>query len=205
MFDPPRITGSIYQGGYITEKQGARLKEIGITHILNLDLPYHSTRVDMSGLGFQVIEILVNDMSPMTGELARKVDAAIQRAVDLEGGELYVHCNAGLSRSPTAVWLYLVAKGWDNSEATRVIAAAASNLHAPDPLLIGSLDLQGLKRWLQSPRWEIWVEIGGNRTLASIFETEGAARSELALLECHRSQHGLAVNFTLAHVGGKSA
>ena len=153
-FKPARITDSIFQNGYITEKEGTVLQDLGVTHLLNLDLPYGSTKIVMPS-GLKVVEILLHDMGPMSNADARCVVAVIQRALDLEGGKIYVHCNAGLSRSPTAVWLYLVATGWDEDKASDTISAAATHLGAPDAILVHELDLENLRIWAKTPRWEL--------------------------------------------------
>ena len=182
-FKATRITDSIFQNGYITEREAAVLLDLGVTHILNLDLPYGATRVEMPA-GLKVTEILLHDMAPMSQEDVRRVVAVIQRAVDLEGGRIYVHCNAGLSRSPTAVWLYLVATGWDPHQASETISAAATHLDAPDPILVHELELDSLKDWLRRPRWELWRR--GEKThpcLLSIHLTEAEVEKEKTMLE----------------------
>ena len=182
-FSPARITDSIYQNGYITEHEGQVLSDLGVTHLLNLDIPYGSTKIVMP-TGLKVVEILLHDMAPMSDEDARCVVAVIQRALDLEGGKIYVHCNAGLSRSPTAVWLYLVASGWDEDEASDAISAAATHLGAPDAILVHELDLVALRTWAKAPRWELWRR--GEKTypsLIGVFESMELAKVEHERLE----------------------
>ncbi len=42
-FQPAKITDQIYQNGYVSETEAAHLQSLGVTHLLNLDLPYGST------------------------------------------------------------------------------------------------------------------------------------------------------------------
>jgi hypothetical protein len=182
-FKPARITERILQNGYITEVQAAELQRRGVTHLLNLDLPYASTRIVMPA-GLTITELLVHDMAPLSADDARRVVAVLQRALDLDGGRVYVHCNAGLSRSPTAVWLYLVASGWEPEQASAVIAAAAKHLDAPDSILVSELDLDALRTWAGQPRWEVWLR--GTKThdsLLAVLPTEAAAAAERDALE----------------------
>lgn len=182
-FQPAQITEHILQNGYITEVQAAELQRRGVTHLLNLDLPYASTRIVMPA-GLVITELLLHDMAPLSTSDARRVVAVLQRALDLDRGRVYVHCNAGLSRSPTAVWLYLVASGRAPDEASATIAAAARHLDAPDPLLVGGLDLDDLRGWARQPRFEVWLR--GTRThdsLLSVHPTAAAATDEREALE----------------------
>lgn len=97
---------------------------------------------------------------------------------------MYVHCNAGLSRSPTAVWLYLVASGWAPERASATIAAAAKHLDAPDSILVSELDVDALRAWAQEPRWEVWLRATRTHdSLLSVFPTEAAAAAEREALE----------------------
>ena len=38
--EPKQITSQIYQGGWLRPEHISELVQLGITHILNLDLPY---------------------------------------------------------------------------------------------------------------------------------------------------------------------
>ncbi len=179
-FIPTKITDKIFQNGYITENEAVQLRDCGVTHIINLDLPYTATRVDgIYRHGFHINEILVHDKAPLTNDLARRVIAAMQRAVDLEKGIVYVHCNAGLSRSPTAVWLYLVSMGYSAESASDIISNAAAHLSAPDHILVGHLDIEDLKNWVHSPRWELWLCSDRNyRSLEAVFPNRELAEAE---------------------------
>jgi len=182
-FKPARITDAIFQNGYITEKEAAVLQDLGVTHLLNLDMPYGSTKIQMPA-GLKVVEILLHDMSPMSNDGARRVVAVFQRALQLDGGKIYVHCNAGLSRSPTAVWLYLVSTGWDQGKASETIAAAATHLGAPDPILVHELDVDGLRAWAKEPRWELWRRAEHTYpSLVRVLASSEAAQAEKKTLE----------------------
>jgi len=190
-YAPARITPRTYQNGYITEKQAPELRSLGITHLLNLDLPYAETKIVMPA-DLKVVEMLLYDMAPMSTADARRVVAIIQRAVELEGGKIYVHCNAGLSRSPTAVWLYLVASDWDPAKASETIGTAATHLDAPDPILIDGLDIDDLRTWARRSRWEVWRR--GEKTypnLLSVHGTPAEAQAAKAQLDAELSRlHG---------------
>jgi len=139
-FTPNKIDERIYQNGYISADEAAILKSMGITDILNLDLYYFRPERFM-GLGLRIRHILVKDMFPMTDEMAMRVVREIHEALAPATSKLYVHCNAGTSRSPTAIWLYYLALGVSDEEASARIRSVADYLAAPDPVLVHKLDL----------------------------------------------------------------
>lgn len=155
-FKPTKITERIWQGGYVGRPEVESLLRHGLTHILNLDFPYDRIHFDLDGLDIHVTEMLVHDMAPMSESDARNICAAIHRAVVIQNGRMYVHCNAGLSRSPTAVWLYLITSGQPPTRASEWIANAAQHLSAPDPVLVSEIDVEALHSWIDEPRWELW-------------------------------------------------
>ena len=139
-FNPNRIDDRIYQNGYIGAEEAEVLKSMGITDILNLDL-YYFRPERIEAVGLRIRHLLVNDMYPMTDEMALKVVGEMREALTPPSSKLYVHCNAGTSRSPTAIWLYFLALGIPDSEASKRIESVADYISAPDPILVHKLDL----------------------------------------------------------------
>ena len=141
---PHIITERILQNGYIGVEEAVFLKKQGVTHILNLDAEYSNVNA-IEALGLVVHHIFVQDMSPMDDETAIAVVDAMHESLSVPDGRLYVHCDAGLNRSPTAVWLYFLATGLSETEATQMILQSHSHLSAPANVLVTELDLARIK------------------------------------------------------------
>ena len=90
-----------------------RFRKAGITHLLNLDLPYVS--VPSEGLAeFKgVILQTIPDGRRIPDAKALEILDALHAALLAPDAKVYVHCHAGVSRSPTVVFLYLIACGRD--------------------------------------------------------------------------------------------
>lgn len=125
-FEPKQITSHIYQGGWLLRQDIPELVRLGVTHILNLDLPYTDPFPFMeANIALQNIQIL--DGCLMTPQLVREVMEVIDQSLSSPDHKIYIHCNAGVSRSPTISWLYLIHIGLSPEEATAKVK--------PNPIL----------------------------------------------------------------------
>jgi protein-tyrosine phosphatase len=110
-----RITDRIYIGSY----SGAQLleyrNEYGITHILNCTPEAHEGLTE-----FKINQICVNDGSDMTTEQVWFGIKSIEHAIH-SGGRILVHCQAGISRSPSFVCGYLMYQGFSWEEALDLV------------------------------------------------------------------------------------
>ncbi len=78
----------------------------------------------MAKAGFQrVANVPLQDLTLIPSEAAAAVLNLMRDASAVPDVKLYVHCTAGQNRSPTVVWLYLVACGMPPGEAKRLIVA----------------------------------------------------------------------------------
>lgn len=153
------ITKAIAQGAYPLDEDFARLRAAGVTHLLNLDLPY--VTVPASGLAEFAAVILktIPDGRRIPDGKALEILDAFHGAVTETGARVYVHCHAGISRSPTIVWLYLVACGRDPDEvAGRFLAGAPhaipGNPALIDAALVAKVRAHGSARYQPHPRPE---------------------------------------------------
>ena len=113
----------ILEGLYLGNREAARdlrrLKEMGITHIVNCadELPnYHDGH-------FVYLALKLRDPDPkLRGHLAR-VCAFIDQA--RQQGRVLVHCFAAISRSPTMVLAYLCHQGNSLEQAARHLGQTA--------------------------------------------------------------------------------
>ena len=109
----------------------------GITGLLTLqsdadlihrDIDWVTWIADYAQLGIEATRVAVTDFD--RADLLTNLDGAVaqlQRLVD-KGRAVYVHCNAGINRSPSTVIAWLVAhRGHDLEAATRLVC----DQHAP--------------------------------------------------------------------------
>jgi protein-tyrosine phosphatase len=124
--EPKQITSQIYQGGWLRPEHIPELVQLGITHILNLDLPY-TDPLPLIEANITFHNVYVRDYCLMTPQLVREVMELIDRSLTSPYHKIYIHCNAGVSRSPTISWLYLIHSGLSPEEATTKVK--------PNPIL----------------------------------------------------------------------
>ena len=114
------ITKRIAQGQFATPERATFLRDQRVTHVLNVS--DSASIVTATDFGFECI------LDRPIADFARIPDADAISAVDaihemLVGPDsrLYVHCIAGQNRSPTILWLYLIACGMSQQEASGMI------------------------------------------------------------------------------------
>jgi protein-tyrosine phosphatase len=129
--DSNQVLPQVYVGSYPTSTEDAdRLRrDLGITAVLNLqtdedfaelDVPWAALDEHYRGLGIELRRIPARDFDQE--DLRRKLPHCVEtlsRLLD-DGHTVYVHCTAGMGRSPTVVVAYLHwVEGWDLDEAAR--------------------------------------------------------------------------------------
>jgi hypothetical protein len=118
------VTRSIWVGPFASPERRAALITNGITHILNVgEAP--SVLTTVSGPFQEVAWHPIVDLERVPDEAAVAILAKLHAMVCQPNASVYVHCMAGWNRSPTIVWLYLVACGMDQEEAKRVVTRHA--------------------------------------------------------------------------------
>jgi protein-tyrosine phosphatase len=115
--DPAQITPQIYQGGWLRPQHIPELVQLGITHVLNLDLP-STDPLPLAEADITLLNIPVRDYCLMTPQLVREVMDLIDQSLSSPRHKIYIHCVVGVSRSPTITWLYLIHKGLSPEDAT---------------------------------------------------------------------------------------
>jgi protein-tyrosine phosphatase len=114
--EPKQITSQIYQGGWLRPQYIHEIVQLGITHVLNLDLPYDDPRPFLEA-NITLHNVYIRDACLMTPQLVRDVIAVIDKFLASSGHKIYIHCIEGVSRSPTITWLYLIHKGLSPEDA----------------------------------------------------------------------------------------
>lgn len=125
--DASRIVPGLYVGEYPTPGDCEWLRGLGITDVLclqddadlgrkGLDLAELQRAYDRAALGFHRIPIVDGDARMLLARLDAAIDWLARRIA--AGGDVYVHCNAGLNRAPTVAVAYLhVHRGFELPEA----------------------------------------------------------------------------------------
>jgi protein-tyrosine phosphatase len=134
--EPKKITSRIYQGGWILSHDIPALLQLGITHILNLDLPYDEPQPFIDA-GFSLHTYPLIDNCLMRPQQVRDIMEIIDRNLSPHHHKIYIHCVEGVSRSVTISWLYLIHSGRSPEE-------AGKHVH-PNPLLYNDAIVGGLK------------------------------------------------------------
>jgi protein-tyrosine phosphatase len=118
--EPKQITSQIYQGGWLRPQHIPELVQLGITHVLNLDLP-STDPLPLDEVNITLHNVPVRDYCLMTPQLVRKIIEVIDTSLSSPGHKIYIHCVVGVSRSPTITWLYLIHTGLSPEDATAKI------------------------------------------------------------------------------------
>jgi protein-tyrosine phosphatase len=118
--EPKQITSQIYQGGWLRPQHIPELVQLGITHVLNLDLP-STDPLPLDEVNITLHNVPVRDYCLMTPQLVREIIDVIDTSLSSPGHKIYIHCVVGVSRSPTITWLYLIHKGFTPEDATAKI------------------------------------------------------------------------------------
>jgi protein-tyrosine phosphatase len=130
-----KITRQIYQGGYPLDEDFALLASMGVNCLVNLDLPY-DRQDEARAKAFKVCSVLLYDKGMNPADAWWKCLSWMLEDLKEPGNVCYVHCNAGTSRSPTLVWLYLMATGMDSTEAKALIRRCNPYACPGDPSII---------------------------------------------------------------------
>jgi len=133
--EPKQITSRIYQGGWIVPQDIPELVQLGITHILNLDLPYEDS-LAFREANLTLRNLYVPDYCLMKPQLVREVIDVIEESLSSPSHKLYIHCIVGVSRSPTVSWLYLIHTGFSPEEAAARVK--------PNPVMVDDVMVQQL-------------------------------------------------------------
>jgi hypothetical protein len=128
----------------------------GVTHLLNVgEAP--SVLCASDGPFREVVWHPIVDLERIPDESAFTCLESLHRMVCEPDARVYVHCIAGWNRSPTIVWLYLVACGLSSEAARELIEARAPDAvpghrRLVDPVLVESIRATGKRLFLPHPR-----------------------------------------------------
>ncbi len=113
-----RITPAVWVGPQFNQRGKRYLERRGVTGTVNLRVEFDDAA---NGLAFADYCYLptVDDDCPSPEHLQKGVDFI--RTVAADGGQVYIHCKAGVGRAPTLAAAYFIAEGSSVDEALALI------------------------------------------------------------------------------------
>jgi protein tyrosine phosphatase (PTP) superfamily phosphohydrolase (DUF442 family) len=114
------ITHSIYLGGQISLKGWRTLQKWGVQALVNMRVEWDDRKLGIHTPYYLWLPT-IDGTPPTVEQLAR--GARFIHEQTLAGRPVYVHCAAGLGRSPTQVICYLMTRGMSIREATDFVEA----------------------------------------------------------------------------------
>jgi protein-tyrosine phosphatase len=115
-----RITRVLSVGPFASPERAEKLLAAGVTHVLNVSDAASEIIAPETGLK-EVAWVPMSDSRRLPFPTAKLVLDALHGFASAPGSHVYVHCRAGLVRSPTILWLYLIALGISPREARKWI------------------------------------------------------------------------------------
>jgi hypothetical protein len=154
-----RITRALSVGRFATPERAEDLRAAGVTHILNVSEAPCGVRATSEG--FRAVEwVPLEDRSPVPPHtLVQLLDILHEMAV-IPDSHVYIHCIAGQLRSPTVLWLYLIACGISPMDAREWIEdrspdASPGSTRMVDDSLVRFAQQHGLAKFCPHPRAEV--------------------------------------------------
>ncbi len=129
------ITRSLCVGPFASPQRRDALVAAGVTHLLNVgEAPSILTAND--GPFRDVAWHSITDLKRIPDEVALACLGTLHRMVCEPDAKVYVHCIAGWNRSPTIIWLYILACGVSPEQAKATIEARARDAVPAHPRLV---------------------------------------------------------------------
>lgn len=114
------IAPGLHVGGQYRRRGWARLRERGITAVVNLRIEFDDNDAGIAPERYLYLPTV--DDEPPTLEHLREGVSFIAEEIE-RGGGVYIHCGAGVGRAPTMAVAYLASTGLAPSEAWEKVRA----------------------------------------------------------------------------------
>ncbi|VTS03277.1 dual specificity protein phosphatase 13 isoform a-like : Dual specificity protein phosphatase OS=Isosphaera pallida (strain ATCC 43644 / DSM 9630 / IS1B) GN=Isop_2646 PE=4 SV=1: DSPc [Gemmata massiliana] len=156
-----RITQCLSVGPFASSERAEKLLAAGVTHVLNVsDVPSHVAAGDNSFA--DVVWVPMSDSRRLAPATVIQAINALHELASAPGAHVYVHCVAGQIRSPTILWLYLMACGVPLQDARdwiekRAKDAVAGHYRMVDREHVSLAQKHGSKYYLPHPRPDVIV------------------------------------------------
>jgi hypothetical protein len=151
-----RITNHIWLGRFASVHLLPSLKQSGITHIVNVSEASNQLR-EVDGPFQKVAWVPIEDLSAIPLSEATRCLDVLHDCVCEPNSNVYLHCIAGLNRSPTILWLYFLACGIESGRAKKLITdvsfdAAPGHSQLINTSIIETARQHGLDHFQPHPR-----------------------------------------------------
>jgi hypothetical protein len=156
-----RITQCLSVGPFASPERAEKLRAAGVTHVLNVsDGP--SAVCGGAGSFVEVAWVPLEDHRRLPYAVAVRALDTLHRLASAPGAHVYVHCMAGQLRSPTVLWLYLIACGFPPEDARELIETRSPDAVAGHHRMVGDdhvllAQKYGLMHFFPHPRGEVIV------------------------------------------------
>jgi hypothetical protein len=158
-----RITECLSVGPFASAQRAEKLLAAGVTHVLNVS--DGASEIGASEHGFRgVAWVPMSDSQRLPPATAIRALDALHSLVRAPGAHVYVHCVAGMVRSPTILWLYLIALGVPTDDARDWIEERSPVAVAGHPRMVDHEHVllaqkHGLAHFFPHPRPNIIVPV----------------------------------------------
>ncbi len=118
------VTENVLLGRFLTPARAKLLSGLGVTHVLNVSDAPSVVSADDTGI-HEIIDLPIKDLRQLSVDVVREALGIIHRTLYKNAGTVLVHCTACQNRSPTIVWLYLIACGFEPDQSAAMITSVA--------------------------------------------------------------------------------
>lgn len=129
------ITKRIAQGQFATPERAKLLREQDVSHVLNVGESSSIISAEKSGF-CEVRDCPIVDLQRIPDGIAITAMDSLHEMLAGRVSRVYIHCIAGQNRSPTILWLYLIACGVSPEDARKLIASRSPDSVPGHGLLI---------------------------------------------------------------------
>lgn len=130
-----RITQCISQGPFPTVDRVEALHQGRVSHVVNVSDAPSVILADEHSFD-DVLDFPIPDFQRLPDKYVRTVLNALHNILKQGETRVFIHCVAGQNRSPTLLWLFLLACGLNAKEARRRIEERTLDAVAGNPSLV---------------------------------------------------------------------
>ena len=139
------VTHQLAVGGAFRRRQIKRLKQRGVTAVVDCRLEAEDDANALTGAGIQFLHLPTPDRHSFTyAQMQQGVDWVIEHIAG--GGRAFLHCEHGVGRGPLMACAVLVAQGHSAPQALRIVRKARWQALPNDRQLAALLDFETVWR-----------------------------------------------------------